>query len=93
MSRALSIVTQSNGDDVSSEDEHEDGDELKPVKKEHRQDILTIFSDLCKVKFYSSNRTVEVLKGRWCNVCKWVECQFTIVDSYSQYHKEMTRRS
>ena len=69
-SRGSSVVTQGNGNDVSSEDEHEDGDELKPVKKEHTQDILTIFSNLCKVKFCNSNGAVEVLKGRWCNVCK-----------------------
>ena len=62
-SRGSSIVMQGNGDNVSLEDEHEDGDKLKPVKKECAQDILTIFSDLCKVKFCNSNGAVEVLKG------------------------------
>ena len=93
MTKLSSIVMQGNGDDVSSEDEHKDGDKLKPVKKECAQDILTIFSDLYKVKFCNSNGAVEVLTGRWCNVCKWAKCQFTIVDLYSQYGKGMTRCS
>ena len=70
MTKLSSIVMQGNGDDVSSEDEHKDGDKLKPVKKECAQDILTIFSDHYKVKFCNSNGAVEVLTGRWCNVCK-----------------------
>ncbi|KAF8443714.1 hypothetical protein L210DRAFT_861759, partial [Boletus edulis BED1] len=39
-------------------------------KKEHAQDLLTIFSDICKVKFCHVNGHLEALKGRWCNVCK-----------------------
>jgi len=41
-----------------------------PVKKEHAKDLFTIFSNICKVKFWLSNGAVEGLKGHWCNVCK-----------------------
>jgi len=38
--------------------------------KQHAQDLLTIFSEACTVKFCHLDGNVEVLRGRWCIVCK-----------------------
>jgi len=56
--------------DSSEEDSSGMGYGVWPVKKEHAKDLLTIFSDICKVKFCLSNGAAEVLKGHWCNICK-----------------------
>ena len=39
--------------------------------KQRAQDLLTIFSETCDVRFFLPNGKVDVLKGRWCTVCKW----------------------
>lgn len=33
-------------------------------------DLLTIFSDRCTVKFVSTTGEVETKVGRWCLICK-----------------------
>ena len=38
--------------------------------KQRAQDLLTIFSETCTVRFCHVDGKVEVLKGRWCTVCK-----------------------
>ena len=38
--------------------------------KQCAQDLLTIFSEACDMKFFHANGKVELLKGRWCTVCK-----------------------
>ena len=47
---------------------------LQAIKTKKRQadDVLTIFSDRCTVKFSHSMGDVEMSKGCWCNACKSV---------------------
>ncbi|KAF9242394.1 hypothetical protein BU15DRAFT_60508 [Melanogaster broomeanus] len=39
-------------------------------KKKQAEDLLTIFSYLCSVKFCHPDGRVETLKGCWCNECR-----------------------
>ncbi|KAF9232797.1 hypothetical protein BU15DRAFT_31894, partial [Melanogaster broomeanus] len=39
-------------------------------KRQHAEDLLTIFSEKCTVKFCHTDGRVETLKGRWCNECR-----------------------
>ncbi|KIJ61933.1 hypothetical protein HYDPIDRAFT_70921, partial [Hydnomerulius pinastri MD-312] len=39
-------------------------------KKKQAEDILTMFSECCTVKFCHSDGKVETLKGHWCNECR-----------------------
>ncbi|KIM50331.1 hypothetical protein SCLCIDRAFT_145794, partial [Scleroderma citrinum Foug A] len=44
-------------------------------KKHQADDILTIFSDKCTVKFTQTDGTtgegwVETVRGQWCDICK-----------------------
>ncbi|KIM63721.1 hypothetical protein SCLCIDRAFT_89710, partial [Scleroderma citrinum Foug A] len=39
-------------------------------RNEHARDLLTIFSEKCRVKFVYPDERSEVLTGRWCKICK-----------------------
>ncbi|KAF8067557.1 hypothetical protein FPV67DRAFT_1561917 [Lyophyllum atratum] len=60
------------GGDVEGVGEEEDRDkDVAVVKKDTTRDLLTIFSDRVKVQFIPKNGDKpEVLRGRWCTVCK-----------------------
>lgn len=45
-------------------------DPARRIKKHDTKDLLTIFSDRIAVKFVAKDGVVEVLKGRWCLLCK-----------------------
>lgn len=47
------------------------------TKKRQADDLLTIFSDRCTVKFSHSTGKMNTLRGRWCNVCKSVTFQIS----------------
>jgi hypothetical protein len=42
----------------------------KAVKTDSARDLLTVFSDRIDVKFTKKDGSFEVLKGRWCLLCK-----------------------
>lgn len=44
----------------------------KPTKVDTTKDLLTIFSDRVDVKFMKKDGSYEVVRGRWCLVCKSV---------------------
>ncbi|KAF8333385.1 hypothetical protein F5887DRAFT_893497 [Amanita rubescens] len=55
------------------DDDETDGESLPEklvMKKGKADDVLTIFTEPCFVKFVLSNGNAQVLKGRWCNVCR-----------------------
>jgi hypothetical protein len=43
----------------------------KAVKGDSSKDLLTVFTDRTEVKFINKDdSSFELLKGRWCMVCK-----------------------
>jgi hypothetical protein len=61
----------SQNNDSDSPVEHHDVPVPDEVKMKNKaEDLLTIFSDRCTVKFVSTNGEVETKVGRWCLVCK-----------------------
>jgi hypothetical protein len=64
------MISQEQSDDELKEQHHAPLPEVLGRKKK-AEDILTIFSDKCTVKFsFPGSGKVEVLNGRWCNECK-----------------------
>jgi len=48
------------------------------TKKQQADDMLTIFSDRCTVKFTYDDGTSETLIGRWCSVCESVIYHYSL---------------
>lgn len=41
--------------------------------KTEAADVYLIFSALQEVRFHKKSGEVELVKGRWCNICKYVK--------------------
>jgi hypothetical protein len=53
-------------------------------RKKQAEDILTVMSERCTVKFCHPEGKVDTLKGRWCNECRSAffcdsECQILTI--------------
>lgn len=69
--KTLAQLQKQDSDD-GPEDRHDTAtlpEALKP-KNKTAEDLLTVFSEKCTVKFVKSDGGVEQKRGHWCNICK-----------------------
>lgn len=67
----ISIVVDLKDSDADLNSDHQGKTRpARKVKAHDTKDLLTIFSDRIAVKFVRKDGMAEVLKGRWCLICK-----------------------